>query len=372
MAVFPSSRRGLYALIDFSPKEVDALVVSYGTLHDLVFYSVPSAAIFGEAGAMTDFDSPWKEALEVYFEAFLALFLPDIHADIDWSRGYAFLDKELQKIVPKAARGRLYVDKLVKVWRRDGREAWVLIHIEVQTQRDLDFPKRMYGYNTRIADRYNQTVVSLAVLADDNPGWRPDQFEKELWGWSVRMGWPTVKLLDYASRAGELERSKNPFSKVVLAHLKALETRHNPAGRRSWKFRLVRGLYKRGFSSEDVRQLFRVIDWLLELPPALKREFEQELDEYVEGQRMPFVDSIERRGMLKVIANALRTRFGNEGSELAPAVAELDNADKYLALHETIMTAATLDEVRQAVAKAAGPARRPKKGGNGKHGASKT
>jgi hypothetical protein len=44
---------------------------------------------------MTDYDSPWKEALEVYFRAFLALFYPRIHADIDWSRGYLFLDKEL-------------------------------------------------------------------------------------------------------------------------------------------------------------------------------------------------------------------------------------------------------------------------------------
>src|SRR6266446_4255045 len=109
-----------------------------------------------------DFDSPWKEALEVYFRAFLALFFPHIHADIDWSRGYVFLDKELQKILPKAARGRLYVDKLVKVWRKDGREAWVLIHVEVQTQREADFPKRMYGYNTRIADRDHRAVLSLA------------------------------------------------------------------------------------------------------------------------------------------------------------------------------------------------------------------
>ena len=41
-----------------------------------------------------DFDSPWKEALEVYFQAFLALFFPDIHGDIDWSRGFEFLDKD--------------------------------------------------------------------------------------------------------------------------------------------------------------------------------------------------------------------------------------------------------------------------------------
>src|SRR5438270_4328333 len=129
----------------------------------------PARSRVREAGAVTDYDSPWKEALEVYFRAFLALFFPHIHADIDWSRGFLFLDKELQKIVPMAARGRLYVDKLVKVWRPSGREAWVLIHVEVQTQRDPDFPSRMYGYNTRLFDRYNRRVVSLAVLADDDP-----------------------------------------------------------------------------------------------------------------------------------------------------------------------------------------------------------
>jgi hypothetical protein len=32
----------------------------------------------------SDYDSPWKEALEQYFEAFLALFFPDAHAVIDW------------------------------------------------------------------------------------------------------------------------------------------------------------------------------------------------------------------------------------------------------------------------------------------------
>ncbi len=48
----------------------------------------------------TDFDSPWKEALEQYLPDCLALFLPQTHAEIDWTRGYAFLDKELQQVAP--------------------------------------------------------------------------------------------------------------------------------------------------------------------------------------------------------------------------------------------------------------------------------
>jgi hypothetical protein len=309
---------------------------------------------------MTDFDSPWKEALELYFPAFLLLFFPDIHADIDWSRGHEFLDKELQKIVPKAARGRLYVDKLAKVWRKDGREAWVLIHVEVQTQPDPGFARRMYDYNTRIFHRYNRTVVSLAILADDDSGWRPDHYRAELWGWSVQMNWPPVKLLDYADRVAELEQSKNPFAAVVLAHLKALETRHDVVRRRDWKFRLARGLYERGFSKEDVRQLCRLIDWFMELPFAMERQLEQELAEYEEGRRVPYVTSFERVGMVRMIETALRTKFGEAALDLMPAIVELNDADKYEALLKTIIRAETLAEVRRACARAASPRRRRK------------
>jgi hypothetical protein len=185
---------------------------------------------------MPDYDSPWKEALDVHFEAFPALFFPHVHRDVDWSRGYEMLDKELQQLLPRAAQGRRTVDKLVKVWRHNGAETWVLIHIEVQTRRQRGFGRRMFVYNSRIADRYNREVVSVAVLADDDPGWRPDRYEWELWGCEKRLVFPTVKLLDYAEREAELEESRNPFAKVVLAHLKALETRRDPEGRRTWKF----------------------------------------------------------------------------------------------------------------------------------------
>lgn len=69
---------------------------------------------------MADYDSPWKEALDLYFEAFIALFFPAIYTEVDWVRGYEMLDKELQQICPEAEVGRRIVDKLVKVWRADG------------------------------------------------------------------------------------------------------------------------------------------------------------------------------------------------------------------------------------------------------------
>ena len=66
----------------------------------------------------TDYDSPWKEALDRFFEAFLALLFPEIHSQIDWSRKVESLDKEFQQVVRQAEVGRRYVDKLFKVWTK--------------------------------------------------------------------------------------------------------------------------------------------------------------------------------------------------------------------------------------------------------------
>jgi hypothetical protein len=91
-----------------------------------------------------DYDSPWKEVLENFLPDCLALFFPRAYEAIDWTKPYTFLDQELRQIQREAELGRQVVDKLVRVARRDGAEAWVMIHIEVQSQPEGDFAKRMF------------------------------------------------------------------------------------------------------------------------------------------------------------------------------------------------------------------------------------
>jgi hypothetical protein len=64
----------------------------------------------------TPFDSPWKEILEAYFPEFMAFFFPAIDIQIDWSRGFEFMDGELQQLAREAETTRMYTDKLVKVY----------------------------------------------------------------------------------------------------------------------------------------------------------------------------------------------------------------------------------------------------------------
>src|SRR5262249_38277210 len=146
----------------------------------------------------------------------------------------------------------------------------------------------------------------------------------------------------------------------------------DPAARRLWKWRLVRGLYEQGWDAEDVRQLFPLIDWLMELPPVLDVAFRRELEDYQERRRMRYVTSIERVAMLEMMEDLLRRRFGEEGARLVPAIQELNDAEKYLALNRVIATADTLDEVRRACAEAAAPAPQRRRGSNGRRGQPRT
>jgi hypothetical protein len=305
-----------------------------------------------------DYDGAWKAALGAYLQEFLALCFPVIHAAIDWTRPHRFLETELQRATGDDQQGRRTADKLVEVWSRDGAATWVLIHIEVQSQGVGDFAQRMFQYHYRLRDRFDRPIVSVAVLGDDRPGWRPAAYESALWGCEVQFRFPIIKLLDYQVQLAELEESRNPVASLILAHLAAQRTRTDPAQRLQAKLAITRRLYDLGYSAEQVRQAFGFVDWLLRLPDALREQFVQELRTFEEHRQMTYITSIEElgiekgraAGLLDGIAVALDLKFGDAAT---PVIAEMRQLTD-LALLETILaqlkTAATLDDVRRVYA----------------------
>ncbi len=244
-----------------------------------------------------EYDLPWKDVIEARFEDFMEFFFPPIHAEIDWLRGYEFLDQELSQVVRDAELGKRLADKLVKVWTKSGDETWVLLNIEIQSQEESNFSDRIFTYFYRLRDRYNVPIVNLVILGDERTTWRPGRFHTEKWGCKVDFEFPIVKLLDYEAHWADLEASSNPFAIVVMAHLKTKETRKDFPARREWKFRLTRMLYERNYSRQDILILYRFLDWILELPEGLKQGFRDDLKRYEEEKQMPYVTSIERMGI---------------------------------------------------------------------------
>ncbi|MEO5333702.1 MAG: DUF4351 domain-containing protein [Magnetococcus sp. YQC-5] len=263
------------------------------------------------------FDVPWKDILEAYFPDFLEFFLPEAHEDIDWHRQFEFLDTEFARISRDADIGDRRMDKLVKVWRCNGMECWVLIHIEIQGNRKPDFASGMYVYQYRAYDLYQMPVVGLAILADEEVGWRPTEFVYELWGTKQSYQFTAIKLLDYSEV--DLEQCSNPFAIVTLAHLHAKKTRNRTEDRYQAKRMLIRGLHQRGFNGQQVIDLFHFIDWVMHLPKELDDRLNKELIQFEESQKMRYISSMERyleeqvrkKEGASILTRLLQHRFGS-------------------------------------------------------------
>jgi hypothetical protein len=305
-----------------------------------------------------DYDGAWQEALERYFPDCMALLLPMVYADIDWARGHQFRNQEFRQAVLAAELGKRSVDKLVEVARKDGGEQWVLVHVEIQSQRDVEFAERMYVYNYRIFDRFRRQPYSVAVLADESPGWRPTHFGEAVWDCLATIRFPVVKLSDFRANWSLLEASANPFATVVMAHLKTQETQGNPTDRYRWKWAFTRRLYQLGMARDEIIQLYRFIDWLMRLPDELEAEYLQAIETYEKEQTVTFITYAERigeergeergfqKGLFSAIELGLDLKFGADGLALLPTIARITDLDHLQAIYAGLRGTASLAELR--------------------------
>ena len=309
------------------------------------------------ATAAAEYDASWKHALEHYLKPFLALLFPTVHDAIDWHRPPEFQVRELARLTRKARRGRRYVDFLVKVWLRTGVECRLLLHIEVQSQRDDGLPERVYVYNNRIRDNLELPAISLAVLADADPDWRPDSWVWGQLGFELSCRFPVVKLLELGADWDRLEASTNPIATVVMAHLKSQETKDDAVLRRWWKSRLFRRLFELAYERRDILLLYEFLDGVLKLPTSLENAFLNEAEQLEQERNMPIVTSAERRGlakglerglqegMLRQLLHVLELRFGDLPADLAAVLGELAPV-RLEDLMTAALSAASIDRFR--------------------------
>jgi len=230
----------------------------------------------------------------------------------------------------------------------------------VQGYPDPVFAQRMFVYHYRIFDRYGVEVVSLAVLTDDMPAAHTAPYHTARWGCELTFRFPVVKVRDLGRDWAALEQQRNPFAVVVMAHLKARHVRDG-VERKQWKLQLIRGLYTRGFARQEILALFRFIDWLLVLPPALEQEFWHEFQQFEEEQHMPYVTSVERMGFQRglqegqleegrnMLLEAVATRFGEVPEDITAAVRRLETRDTLHALLRQALTCTSLEAFQESL-----------------------
>jgi len=204
-------------------------------------------------------DTLWKGILEDLFAEFLLYFFPDwASTDVDFSKDFEFLDKELAEIIEGAGEGKRHADKLVKVYTKQGGTQWCLVHIEVQGYTDLNFATRMYDYFNRIRARYKENVLALAIYTDKEKEYQLNSYQYKFMGTELTYSFNTFKLAE--QNVQSLDIPENPFSIIMLTAYQAIQKGMTKDKKQlEWKFALVRKYISKGYKTAKIRRILNFI-----------------------------------------------------------------------------------------------------------------
>lgn len=171
-----------------------------------------------------DYDSFWKYLIEEMFEFFFRFFKPRLaqHFDLDHVE---FLDKEQGKIFPDDNTNvkTRFVDKLIKVYRKNSQKRFVIFHVEVQGSANRHFPERMFEYFHRLRSRYKSPVNALAIITGGGTGSHP-KYEHLYDETKISYEYSVYQVREQSEK--ELLKSSNPFAFVILIAQKGLAARN--------------------------------------------------------------------------------------------------------------------------------------------------
>jgi hypothetical protein len=119
--------------------------------------------------------------------------------------------------------------------------------------------------------------------------------------WSYPPQWSDKELSRVLRRGRHRPKSVDVLVKVrlltgaeqwILLHLEIQSSRE--AGFEFRMFLYNSGLYHLGYNADELREVFRFMDWMMSLPEELSRKFEGDLIALEESLNMPYVTSVER------------------------------------------------------------------------------
>lgn len=311
----------------------------------------------------SDYDGAWKDVLHEHLRDALRCFFPDVESGIDWSRPPQFLEQELRALSIEGWNADNRIDLLVRTASLDGLERVIYLHLEVQSFREDDFSARLFRSYHGLRHACGSELATLAVLADLDPGWKPQSYSHAVFGCEVFFRFPCCKLIEILP---SLEGDRSLPALAARAQIEALSTSRHPERRLAARWRLTRQLYECGYSRTEVRNAFALLARMMRLPPAQSLTFRDMLIAYERQTAMPYVTDIEEmaieRGLeqgrqegweqgreegreislRESVVEVLTARFGELPPELCSEILTLSGTPK---LHEALRAAARCDNL---------------------------
>jgi hypothetical protein len=163
-----------------------------------------------------DHDRLFKELLSVFFLEFIALFFPEVHADLD-PASIEFLDKE---VFTDVTSGEKHTADLVVKARWRGAAWFFLFHVEPQAYSKEPFHQRMFQYFARLYEKFKMPIYPIAIFSYNSP----KRLEPDV----HRVDFPGFTVLEFRFRVIQLNRlnwrdflrQENPVAIAMMAKMK--------------------------------------------------------------------------------------------------------------------------------------------------------
>ncbi|MFT4019554.1 MAG: hypothetical protein QM668_21500 [Agriterribacter sp.] len=243
-------------------------------------------------------DALLKAAFEELFPYLLRFCFSDADKVFDFRKGFVFLDKELTELFPELKKqgGSRFVDMLVKTFLKNGKEEWILVHIEIQGGSAKNFPKRMFQYWYRIYDRYGVDITALAIFTGNKRQQHPDTFHKTFMGTEITYRYNAYHIFDHSE--AELLAMDNPFALIVLAAQKALLQGKVPKEElASHRLTVARALIQsKKFSHKKIEKLLLFLKNFIYIGnEEINRNFDKQIEQLTGGAiTMGIIETIKK------------------------------------------------------------------------------
>lgn len=231
-------------------------------------------------------DQLWKEIIENHFDLFVEYFLPELFPKINFSKQIEFLKQELEEITAQNKRkGRKNCDCLVKVFLKNGKSKWILIHIEVEGSGKANFSERMYIYNYRAFDKFKVDIVALGIATGENIPKNLGIYKREFFGTKLIYEYNTFVVKNQYVEV--LQNQQNPFALAILACLYVMQTKNAYKKRLNFKLILIRLLFERNYNRHAIVSFLKFIKLLVTLPLELEMSFREiTIQKYKKEEKM--------------------------------------------------------------------------------------
>ena len=246
-----------------------------------------------------DKDGIWKDAVSNFLPQLLKRMIPELYNDVDFSQEPTFLDKELQDTIQVSLseehRAAKFVDTLVQVPLKSGKDQWILLHVEVQGKGGEDISLRMVLYCCLIFAHYHRMPVALAILTDKRPSDEtPGKFEFNEYGTKLIYKYNLFEV--YNQNDEQLLNSDNPFDSFIYAAKKYSHYMSEDAQKVKLEYllKITRNLYERGLNEQERARIIIFVSRLIDLEDTeLRKEFYDELKKLEEKTDMAEMNWIQ-------------------------------------------------------------------------------